>query len=132
MTEEQAKVYRNPNGDPRGRWRPVPMTAQAGHATSEQFYEVVTPSGKSYRPSEGRCWGVSRATYERLLAEGRIHFGKNGDAQPNIIRCLSEVPGLAPWSWWSSDEVGHNDESKKEANQILLARSSSALRSRSG
>jgi len=46
LTEEQAKVYRNPNNDPRGRWRPVPMTAQEGHATPEQFYEVVTPSGK--------------------------------------------------------------------------------------
>lgn len=27
MSEEQAKVYKNPNNDPRGRWRPVPMTA---------------------------------------------------------------------------------------------------------
>ena len=40
MTEEQAKVYKNPNNDPRGRWRPVPMTAQAGHATPDQFYEI--------------------------------------------------------------------------------------------
>ena len=27
-TEKQVAVYKNPNGDPRGRWRPVPMTAQ--------------------------------------------------------------------------------------------------------
>lgn len=119
MNEDQAKVYRNPNNDPRGRWRPVPMTAQAGHATAEQFYEVVTPTGAVHRPSEGRCWGISRATYERLLSEGRIYFGKDGSAQPNVIRYLSEVPGLAPWTWWPSDEVGHNDESKKEANQLL-------------
>ena len=120
MTEEQAKVYRNPNNDPRGRWRPVPMTAQAGHATAEQFYEVITPSGKSHRPPDGRCWGIAKATYDRLLVEGRIYFGKNNDAQPNIIRYLSEVPGLAPWTWWPSDEVGHNDESKKEANQLFV------------
>jgi adenine-specific DNA-methyltransferase len=119
MTEDQAKVYRNPNNDLRGRWRPVPMTAQAGHATPEQFYEVVTPSGKVYRPPEGRCWGIAKATYERLLTEGRIYFGKNGDAQPNLIRYLSEVPGLAPWTWWPSDEVGHTDESKKEANVLF-------------
>lgn len=36
MSEEQAAVYKNPNKDPKGRWRPVPMTAQAGHATPEQ------------------------------------------------------------------------------------------------
>lgn len=119
MNEEQAKVYRNPNDDPQGRWRPVPMTAQAGHATPEQFYEVVTPSGKSHFPPDGRCWGIARATYERLLSEGRIYFGKNGDAQPNIIRYLSEVPGLAPWTWWPSEEVGHTDEAKKEANTLF-------------
>lgn len=33
MNQQQAKVYKNPNNDPKGRWRPVPMTAQAGHAT---------------------------------------------------------------------------------------------------
>lgn len=119
LTEEQAKVYRNPNKDPRGRWRSVPMTAQAGHATPEQFYEVVTPGGARHTPPEGRCWGVARATYERLLGEGRIYFGKDGMGQPNIIRYLSEVPGVAPWSWWPSDEVGHTDESKKEIYSIF-------------
>ena len=119
LTEQQAKVYRNPNNDPLGRWRPIPMTAQEGHATSEQFYEVVTPSGKRHRPPEGRCWGIARATYERLLSEGRIYFGKNGDAQPNIIRYLSEVAGVAPWTWWPSDEVGHTDESKKEIHSLF-------------
>lgn len=119
LTELQAKVYRNPNNDPLGRWRPVPMTAQEGHATSEQFYEVITPSGKIHRPPEGRCWGIARSTYDRLLLEGRIYFGKKGDAQPNIIRYLSEVPGVAPWTWWPSDEVGHTDESKKEIHNLF-------------
>jgi adenine-specific DNA-methyltransferase len=119
LTEQQAKVYRNPNNDPRGRWRPVPMTAQEGHATPEQFYEIVTPSGKVHRPPEGRCWGIAKATYERLLSERRIYFGKSGDAQPNIIRYLSEVPGMAPWTWWPSDEVGHTDESKKEIHALF-------------
>ncbi|WP_421511465.1 site-specific DNA-methyltransferase [Enterobacter sp. JS8-1] len=119
MTEAQAKVYRNPNNDPRGRWRPIPMTAQAGHATAEQFYDVITPSGKIHTPPPGRCWGIAEATYKKYLAEGRIYFGKNGDSQPNIIRYLSEVPGVAPWTWWPSDEVGHTDESKKEANILF-------------
>lgn len=119
ITEEQAKVYRNPNNDLRGRWRPIPMTAQEGHATPEQFYEIVTPSGKIYRPPEGRCWGISKSTFERLLTEGRIYFGRNGDAQPNIIRYLSEVPGVAPWTWWPSNEVGHTDESKKEIHALF-------------
>lgn len=119
LTEAQAKVYRNPNNDPKGRWRPVPMTAQEGHATAEQFYEVTTPSGAKHKPPQGRCWGIAKATYERLLSEGRIYFGKDGSAQPNVIRYLSEVPGVAPWTWWPSDEVGHTDESKKEIHALF-------------
>ena len=114
MTEEQAKVYKNPNNDPRGRWRPVPMTAQAGHATPEQFYEIKAPGGKVFTPPAGRCWSLSKKTFEELLSDGRIYFGKNNNSQPNKIRYLSEVPGVAPWTWWPSTEVGHTDSAKKE------------------
>ena len=119
MNETQAKVYKNPNNDPKGRWRGIPMTAQAGHATPEQFYEVVSPSGKTFTPPEGRCWGVSRATFDRLLEEGRIYFGKNSDSQPNIIRYLSEVKGVVPWTWWNHDDHGHTDEAKKESQFLF-------------
>ena len=119
LTEQQAKVYRNPNSDPKGRWRPVPMTAQEGHATPEQYYDVITPTGVVHRPPSGRCWGISKSTYLRLLDEGRIYFGKDGNSQPNMIRYLSEVPGVAPWTWWPSDEVGHTDESKKEIHALF-------------
>lgn len=119
LTELQAKVYRNPNNDPKGRWRSIPMTAQAGHATPAQFYSVETPSGKIHYPPEGRCWGVAEATYKKLKAEGRIYFGKKEDSQPNMIRYLTEVDGVTPWTWWPSDEVGHTDESKKEIHSIF-------------
>ena len=119
MTEQQAKVYKNPNNDPRGRWRPVPMTAQAGHATAEQFYEIVAPGGKVHTPPAGRCWSLSKKTFEELLADGRIYFGKDNNSQPNKIRYLSEVPGVAPWTWWPSDEVGHTDSAKKEIMNLF-------------
>lgn len=119
MSEEQAKVYKNPNNDPRGRWRPVPMTAQAGHATPDQFYEIQAPGGKIHTPPAGRCWALSRKTFEELLADGRIYFGKDNNSQPNKIRYLSEVPGVAPWTWWPSEEVGHTDSAKKEIMDIF-------------
>ena len=119
LTEDQAKVYKNSNKDPKGRWRPIPMTAQEGHATSEQFYEIIAPGGKAHRPPEGRCWGLSQKTFERLRSEGRVWFGKDGNSQPNIIRYLSEVEGLVPWTWWPSEEVGHTDEAKKEIHALF-------------
>jgi adenine-specific DNA-methyltransferase len=118
-TAEQTKVYRNPNNDPRGPWRPIPMTAQEGHATKEQFYEIVSPTGAVFRPPNGRCWSLSKATFERLRAEGRIYFGKAGDSQPNVIRYLTEVEGYVPWTWWPHDEVGHTDESKNEIHALF-------------
>lgn len=118
-TKAQEKVYRNANNDPKGRWRSIPMTAQAGHATSSQFYEIKSPGGKIHTPSEGRCWAISKETYNRLLDEGRIYFGKNNNSQPNMIRYLSEVEGVAPWTWWPYEEVGHTDEAKKEMHSIL-------------
>lgn len=118
-TPSQTKVYKNPNRDPRGPWRPIPMSAQEGHATKQQFYEIVSPSGKAFRPPKGRCWSLSKATFERLRSEGRIYFGKKGDSQPNVIRYLSEVEGYVPWTWWPHDEVGHTDESKKEIHALF-------------
>lgn len=117
--EKQLKVYRNPNNDPNGRWRPIPMTAQAGHATKEQFYPITTPTGVVHYPPEGRCWGISETTYKDLLNKGRIYFGQTGDSQPNIIRYLSEVEGFVPWTWWNHEEVGNTDEAKKEIYNIL-------------
>lgn len=118
-TEAQAKVYRNPNNDSKGRWRPIPMTAQAGHATPEQFYEIEAPSGRIFRPSAGRCWGLAKATFEKMRQDGRIYFGKSGNSQPNIIRYLSEVEGMVPWTWWPHEEVGHTDEASKEILSIF-------------
>lgn len=62
---------------------------------------------------------MSQATFKKLLSEGRIYFGKAGDSQPNIIRYLSEVEGVAPWTWWPNEEVGHTDEAKKEIHGLF-------------
>lgn len=116
-TEKQTAVYKNPNNDPRGRWRPVPMTAQGFRPN--QMYEVVTPSGVRHTPPDGRCWGMTEPEYLKLREAGRIYFGKNNDGQPNVIRYLDEVDGFVPWTWWPSDEVGHTDEAAKEVKAIF-------------
>ncbi len=119
ITEKQALVYRNPTNDPRGRWRPIPITAQEGHATSEQFYEITTPNGTKHVPPKGRCWALSQKTFNALREGGRIYFGKDGGAQPNVIRFLTEVEGMVPWTWWPHEDVGHTDAAKKEIYGIL-------------
>jgi adenine-specific DNA-methyltransferase len=56
---------------------------------------------------------------KELIADGRVYFGKDGSSQPNLIRYLSEVEGLVPWTWWPHEEVGHTDEAKKEIHSLF-------------
>lgn len=116
ISEQQAKIYRNPDNNPRGRWRAVPMTAQ-GYRPN-QMYKIVSPSGAIHYPPEGRCWSMVEDEFKRLLGDGRIYFGKDGNSQPNIVRFLDEVEGIVPWTWWPHEEVGHNDEAKKEMHGL--------------
>jgi adenine-specific DNA-methyltransferase len=117
IDEAQAKIYKNPNNDPKGRWRGIPMTAQGWRPN--QMYEIISPAGVKHKPPEGRCWSMIESEFEKLLAEGRIYFGKDGKTQPNVIRYLTEVEGFVPWTWWPHDEVGHTDEARKEIHSIF-------------
>jgi adenine-specific DNA-methyltransferase len=117
LNEEQQKIYKNPNNDPQGRWRGIPMTAQGFRPN--QMYQVVSPSGITHTPPEGRCWSTIESEFKKLEAVGRIYYGKDGSAQPQVIRYLSEVEGLVPWTWLPHEDVGHTDEAKKEIYSIL-------------
>lgn len=109
-----AGQYRNPNNDPLGPWRPVPMDVQGGHATASQFYEVVTPSGRVVRPANGRAWSVTEPVMQAMRDRGEVYFGLDGSGMPNTIRYLKDDEGLVPWTWWPHEEVGNNDDAKKE------------------
>jgi len=117
MTEDQLKVYKNSNDDPRGRWRSISLTAQGFRPN--QMYEIIGPSGRVHRPPEGSCWKVIQSEYRRLVEAGLIYFGKDGNGVPMRKRYLDEVEGVVPWTWWPSDEVGHTDESRKEVQSIF-------------
>ena len=110
-------AYRNPNNDPRGPWRLVPMSG--AELRPNQQYPVKTPSGKIIYPPEGRHWSVLEPKFLELVAEGKVFFGKNGDSAPGLIRYFSEIEGLVPWTWWPHEDVGHTDESKKEIHALF-------------
>ncbi len=116
-SEEQLKIYKNPNNDPRGPWRAVPMTAQ-GYRPN-QMYKITTPGGAVHEPPEGRCWSTTEDNFKKLLKQGRIYFGKDNKGQPNIIRYRNEIEGFVPWTWWPHEEVGNTDEAKKEMHAIF-------------
>jgi adenine-specific DNA-methyltransferase len=111
------RPYTNQNGDPKGPWQSISFTG-AGFR-SNMMYPIIGPDGREHRPPEGRHWGALEPEYMRLKAEVRIWFGQDGKGVPRVIRYLSEVEGLVPSTWWPHEEVGHNDEAKKDAYNLL-------------
>jgi adenine-specific DNA-methyltransferase len=113
--EAGTKDYKNPDNDPRGPWKAGDFTAQAGRAPKSQFYTLTTPAGKIFDPPDGRAWLMNEGRYQEMLADNRIYFGAGGKGIPAFKRFLSEVQdGLVPMTWWPHEEVGHNQEAKKE------------------
>ncbi|NYD77400.1 site-specific DNA-methyltransferase [Arthrobacter cupressi] len=106
-------AFSNPDDDPRGPWRSIPMSVQAGHATSSQFYSVVTPTGVHHAPPPGRCWAYTADRLAELDAQGRVYWPSGGNGKPRLKRFQSEVTGLAPFTIWPADEVGDTGSAKR-------------------
>ena len=119
-TEEAAARYKNPDNDPRGPWTSGDLSAQAGHGTAAQFYDLTLPSGRVIQPPTGRCWLFSQDRYNELVRENRVWFGADGNNVPRLKRFLSEVQGgLVPMSIWQATEVDTNDAAKKEIKEMF-------------
>ncbi|MCD4827916.1 MAG: site-specific DNA-methyltransferase [Candidatus Cloacimonetes bacterium] len=114
VSSSRSKDFKNLDNDPRGPWASTDFTGMTGHATDEQYFTITTPGGKKYSPPPGRCWALAELTFQRLLEENRVWFGKSGNARPRLKRFLSELGGINAWTWWTNKEVGHNQEAKKE------------------
>ena len=73
--------YVNPDNDPRGPWKLVPI--DANHVGGDTNYPVRNPkTGIDYYPPNGRIWCYNKDTMAKLMADGRIKFGLNDDSSP--------------------------------------------------
>lgn len=120
MNEKALKNYKNPDNDPRGPWKSDPATAQAGHATQNQFYTVVAPNGKVHELPSGRCWAMPEYSMKTAIEEGRIWFGKDGNGVPRIKTYLhAKDRGLVPETIFSASEVGTNESAKNKLKDLF-------------
>lgn len=117
LGEKQKGVYRNPDNDPRGPWQSVSLLAQ-GYRPN-QMYEIVAPNGNVHMPPSGTCWKVIQSEYQKLVNDKRVYFGKDGNGVPRRKEFLEKAKGLVPWTWWPHEEVGHNDEAKREIHALF-------------
>jgi adenine-specific DNA-methyltransferase len=115
--EDNLKVFKNPDNDPRGPWVSSDYTAQGFRPN--QMYEIVTPGGSTYTPPEGKCWKNIESEFLRQKEEGRIWFGIDGNGFPRRKTYLAERDGMNIWTWWDNKSVGHTQEATQEIGRIF-------------
>ena len=121
--ELQKSRYKNPDNDPRGPWQSVSLNVQDGHASANQYYTILSPSGKKHMPPPGRCWAYNE---ERMLHEitlGNVWFGRTGTGVPRKKKFLNESDlRLTPETLWFAEDVSTNKSAKKHINKLFVGK----------
>lgn len=111
------KAFKNLDKDKRGDWQSVAYSVQSEDSERRQAYryEIELPSGRMVTPPPGRHWNGLPDRTEQLRKDNRLWFGKDGDSLPRLKVFLFEVQdGIVPDTWWSHDQAGSNQDSKRE------------------
>jgi adenine-specific DNA-methyltransferase len=117
-TQAMDARYTNPDEDPRGPWKAIPLYAD-GERKNGRF-TIVGPTGRKFEPAPEAHWRYVEADVQDLIADNRIYFGKDGSAQPNLKRFLSELgDGVKAKSIWFHKDVGSNDTANREIKDLF-------------
>ena len=118
-TEEMNARYSNPDNDPRGVW--TSDNCLRKDIQPSGLFSITTPSGRIVNPAAGASWRFSKEKFAEMVADNRIYFGADGNNVPRIKRFLSEVQqGLVSKTIWKIEDVGDNQESKREIKNLNL------------
>lgn len=126
-TEEQNADYKNPDDDPRGRWKASNLSARNFY--SKGTYAIKCPGGRLIEgPPRGRYWAISEEKLWQLHSEGRVWWGADGNNVPAPKIYFSEVKdGRVPQTLWKYDEVGHTQEAKKILVDLMAFEDSASV-----
>jgi adenine-specific DNA-methyltransferase len=116
--EKQNVYYKYNDNDGRGLWRSDNVLVKSFSMSG--VFPIVNPNtGVEYYPPKGSCYRFNEETAKRYLSENRFYFGKDGKGAPQLKRYLSEVKdGVTAKTIWFRDEVGDNQEAKKEVKSF--------------
>jgi adenine-specific DNA-methyltransferase len=120
MSKKALSNYKNPDNDLRGLWKSDPATAQAGHGTKSQFYDLKAPNGKIHKLESGRCWLYTEEVMNEAIKDNRIWFGKDGNGVPRIKTYLeAKERGLTPESILFAEDVGTTETAKNKIKELF-------------
>ncbi len=117
-SKESESNYSNPDNDPRGAWQSLPLQAKSG---TDSNFEHIFSNGVKWSPPLGRFSAFSHESLTELERDNRIWFGEDGKNVPRYKKFLSEVKdGFVPTTIWKRDEVGDNQDGKREMRELNL------------
>lgn len=117
-SEKQLKNFKNPDADTRGAWLSSDYTcAKNKEERPNLYYPIINPfNGKEVWPSTTRVWAFDKVSTERNIAADLLFWGTKGEnARPRLKKFPDRVQqGTVPTTIWRHDEVGNNQDAKKE------------------
>ena len=115
MPRGDATAYKNPDDDPRGPWKPDPVTAHNPYGAD---YTITRPDGEVLRPPPERYWAFSEENFKRMEAAGAVIWGERG--YPMIKRYLADVQdGLVPVTLLSRKVAGDSSRARRELREMF-------------
>jgi len=122
-TEKQLSRYKSLDNDPRGFWSSDNYVSNKSKSERPTlWYPIKHPkTDEDVWPNEDAVWRYSKEKHAQMVIENRLYWGPNDSYQkPRIKRFLSEIQdGTVPSTWWTFEDVGHNDEGQKETGELL-------------
>lgn len=115
LTEDRKSEYKNPDQDPRGPWSTNPWKAAVGRGGTK--YCITTPTGVVY----DETWYGTKQTFDKLLAENRVHWTDGGNGYPRIKIYLSDAEreGQAAINFFTPDRYGSNQEGSSTLQDLM-------------
>ena len=114
-SDEDNKLYKNPDNDPKGPWR-------AGYCVNGLYrpnlkYEILTPSGNIIIPPE-KGWRWSKETLQAKIDNGEIIF--NSDETSIIHKLyLADLDGKVPENIWAGGVAGTTRQANAELKLLF-------------
>ena len=122
-TSEQTKGYKNLDDDPRGLWQSVVYTcAKTIDERPNLYYPIENPYTKELvYPKKNRVWAYEKSRTIENQKNDLLWWGKTGQLEkPRMKSFLSNVPaGVVPDTLWLRDEVGDNQDARREVRDVL-------------
>lgn len=117
-------AYKNGDNDPRGAWQSDNYTCnKTADERPNLYYAITNPNtGEEIWPKKTAVWRYSKDRHQLNEADKLVYWGVDGkNSVPRFKRLLTSVAskGAVPPSIWLWEEVGHNQDAKREQLAIV-------------